>query len=110
MAKSEALRTTSAADARAHFMEVINEVRDSQTPIVVDQDGEPVVVLLAFDSYERLLQDVRLARFEHLSRAAGRVAEHENLTEDQLEQEMEAIKQRLFQETYGRLGAIPTSS
>ncbi len=101
MAKSEALRTISAADARAHFVEVIKEVRDSQAPMVVDQDGEPVVVLLAFDSYERLLRDVRLARFGRLSQAAGRAAEDENLTEDQLEREMEAIKQRLFQETYG---------
>lgn len=67
MAKSEALRTISAADARAHFVEVINEVRDSQAPMVVDQDGEPVVVLLAFNAYERLVQDVRLARFRRLS-------------------------------------------
>ena len=101
MAKSSAHRTITATDAHVHFGEMIKQVSGSQEPVVIDQDGIPVVVILSFDAYENLLRDANLTRFERLSRAAGLEAERQGLTEEQLEAEMEAIKQGQYQETYG---------
>jgi hypothetical protein len=47
------------------------------------------------------LREVKLARFERLSRVAGLEAERQGLTEEQLEQEMGEIRERLHQEAYG---------
>jgi hypothetical protein len=61
----------------------------------------PMVVILSFPDYEQLLREVKLARFERLSREAGLDAERAGLTEGQLEQEMEAIRTRSHQKAYG---------
>lgn len=101
MTKSNVLHTVPVVDAHARFGEMITQARASQEPIVVDQDGTPVIVILSFDEYQHLLKDSRLARFEQFSRAAGLEAEQQGLTEERLDQEMEAIKQQLYQERYG---------
>lgn len=55
-------------------------------------------MILSFPYYEQLLRQVKLARFERLSRQAGREAEQQGLTEEQLEQEMEEIREQVYQE------------
>jgi len=93
--------TISATQARIHFGEVIRRAYIGQEPVVVEKDGIPVVVILSFPSYEQLLKELKLARFERLSRAAGMDAERQGLSEERLEQEMEEIRSRRYQETYG---------
>jgi len=91
----------SATEARIHFGEVIKRAYVGREHLVVERDGIPVVVILSFPDYEQLISQAKLARFERLSRAAGLEAERQGLTEEQLEAEMERIKARLYQETYG---------
>jgi hypothetical protein len=68
---------------------------------VVEKDGIPAVVILSVAEYADLLREARLARFEQLSRAAGLAAEERGLTEEQLADEMEELKQRSYQRSYG---------
>ncbi len=49
----------------------------------------------------QLVRQAKLARFERLSLAAGLDAERQGLTEEELEAEIEEIKEQLYQETYG---------
>jgi len=98
MAQERMPSTISATQARVHFGEVIKRAYISQEPVVVEKDGIPVVVVLSFPHYEQLLQELKLARFERLSRAAGLEAERQGLTEEQLEQDMEELRKRLHQE------------
>jgi hypothetical protein len=58
-------------------------------------------LILSFPDYEQLLREIKPARFERLSREAGLDAERVGLTEEQLEQEMEAIRTRGHQKAYG---------
>jgi hypothetical protein len=51
--------------------------------------------------YKQWIRQAKLARFERLSLAAGLEAERQGLTEEELEAEIEEIKERLYQETYG---------
>jgi prevent-host-death family protein len=100
MVQERIISTISATQARVHFGEVIKRAYVSQEPVVVEKDGIPVVVVLSFPYYEQLLQELKLARFERLSRMAGLEAERQGLTEEQLEQEIEEIRGRLHHETY----------
>ena len=101
MTREKVQSTISATQARVRFEEVIKRAYVGQEQVVVEKDGIPVVVILSFPYYEQLLQEVKLARFERLSRAAGLEAERQGLTQEQLEQEMEEIRERLHQEAYG---------
>lgn len=92
----------SATQARIHFGEVIRRAYTEGEPVIVEKDGIPMVVILSVPAYEQLLRELKLARFEQASRAAGLDAERQGLTEEQLEQEMEAIKERLYRQRYGR--------
>jgi hypothetical protein len=51
--------------------------------------------------YKQRIRQAKLARFERLSLAAGLEAERQGLTEEELEAELEEIKEQLYQETYG---------
>jgi hypothetical protein len=51
--------------------------------------------------YKQWIRQAKLARFERLSLAAGLEAERQVLTKEELEAEIEEIKEQLYQETYG---------
>ena len=51
--------------------------------------------------YKQLIRQAKLARFERLSLAAGLEAERQGLIEEELEAEMEEIKEQPYQEIYG---------
>ncbi len=99
--QKEATNVLSATEARVHFGDVIKRAYLGGEHLVVERDGIPVVVILSFPDYKRLIRQAKLARFERLSLAAGLEAERQGLTEEELEAEMEEIKEQLYQETYG---------
>jgi len=47
-------RKVSATDARIHFGELMRHVVEKQEPVVVERSGEPHVVVISVDEYERL--------------------------------------------------------
>jgi prevent-host-death family protein len=98
----ESMRSTvSAKEARLRFGAMVKRVRAGETPLVVERNGQPMLVVLSPANYEQLLNDARLAHFDKLARAAGLDAEQVGLTEEQLEREMELIRLHEHQETYG---------
>jgi len=44
----------SATDARVHFGEVIRTVTESDTEVIVERSGNPVVVMMSYDEFKRL--------------------------------------------------------
>ncbi|MDQ3699571.1 MAG: type II toxin-antitoxin system Phd/YefM family antitoxin [Chloroflexota bacterium] len=47
-------RVVSAAEAHLRFGELMRQVVETQTPVVVVRDGQPLVVVLPVEEYERL--------------------------------------------------------
>lgn len=47
-------RKISATDARIHFGELMRQVVEEQEPVIVERSGEPHVVVISVDEYERL--------------------------------------------------------
>ncbi len=93
--------TVSTREARLRFGAMVKRVRAGETPLVVEKNGQPMLVLLSPTNYEELLRSARLARFDKLSWAAGLDAERTGLTEQQLEREIEQIRLHEHRETYG---------
>jgi prevent-host-death family protein len=52
-------RVTSATEARIHFGELMRQVVEQQTPVVVERQGKPQVVVVSIQEYERLLAGQR---------------------------------------------------
>ncbi|MEA3377917.1 MAG: type II toxin-antitoxin system Phd/YefM family antitoxin [Chloroflexota bacterium] len=48
-------RRISATDARIHFGELMRRVVENQEPVIVERSGEPHVVVISVDQYERLM-------------------------------------------------------
>ncbi|MGQ9553357.1 MAG: type II toxin-antitoxin system Phd/YefM family antitoxin [Anaerolineae bacterium] len=91
----------SATEARVHFGEIIKRAYVGQEQVVVEKDGIPVVVILSFPRYQQMLEELKLARFERLSCAAGLEAERQGLNEEQLEREMDEIREKVHRQKYG---------
>ncbi len=69
--------------------------------LVIVRAGYPVAVMISFQEYEALMRDRALAAQHDLVRTLGREAERQNVNEADLTADLEAEKQRLFQEIYG---------
>jgi prevent-host-death family protein len=48
-------RKISATDARIHFGELMRRVVENQESVIVERSGEPHVVVISVDEYERLM-------------------------------------------------------
>ena len=97
--KDPMLHTISATDARIRFGEVIRRAYSGQEHLVVEKDGIPVVVILSVPDYEEMRTELKLQRFERVSRAAGRDAEKQGLSEEALERELDEIRAQIYSET-----------
>jgi len=93
------LHTISATDARIRFGEVIRRAYSGQEHLVVEKVGIPVVVILSVPDYEEMRTELKLQRFERVSRAAGRDAEKQGLSEEALERELDEIRAQIYSET-----------
>jgi len=100
MAQEKRQISISAQEAQLQFGKVIERASVDREPVVVEKDGIPVVVILSFVDYEQLLREITMARFARLCQEAGLEAERAGLTEEQLEQEMEAIRARSHRKAY----------
>jgi prevent-host-death family protein len=100
MAQAHVRSTISENEAQLRFGELMKRAWVDQEQVVIENDGIPVVVVLPFAYYEQLLRELKFARFERLSREGGLEADHTDLTEEQLDQELDAIRARNHQKTY----------
>lgn len=68
-------RNISATEARIHFGELMRHVVEKQEPVVVERSGEPHVVVISVDDYERLIaaRDERADWRELVSQARAQV-------------------------------------
>ncbi|MCZ7673639.1 MAG: type II toxin-antitoxin system Phd/YefM family antitoxin, partial [Chloroflexi bacterium] len=80
---------------------VLKRAAVSNEHLVIERAGYPVAVMISFQEYEALMRDRALAVQHDLVRTLGREAEQEDMDEAALMADLEAEKQRLFQENYG---------
>jgi len=54
------MATQSLAAVKAHFSQVIDEVAGTHERVVVTRNGSPVVVIMAVDDYESLMETLEI--------------------------------------------------
>ena len=66
---------------KAHTTEVVKNVGETKSPIVITQNGEAKAVIIDIDSYKRTLNAINLAKllsFSEIDLKNGNVVTHEN--------------------------------
>ena len=91
-----------ASEGHRAFGKLLKRVYCSNEHLIVERDGFPVAVLMSYQEYERLARQQAMASFEQFSRDLGREAERQDLTEEQLSEEIKEVKRDLYEERYGR--------
>ncbi len=93
-----------ASEGHRAFGKLLKRVFRSDEHLIVERDGYPVAVLLSFQEYTKLKGDRAIAAFDSLSRAIGRDIEEQGITEEELLADVEAARQEVYSERYGKLG------
>ncbi len=88
------MKTAPIADVKAHLSAIVDEVVRTHEQVTITRNGEPVVVVLAVEDYESLVETLALlddqADRERLAEAEAAVAQGEYATRDEMAEVMEA--------------------
>lgn len=93
--------TVTASELQRASGKVLKRVAIGKEHLVVERDGYPVAVIIAFPEYEQMMRERALAAHRSLVIALGQEAERQGLTEEQLLAELEEDKEAVYQEMYG---------
>jgi prevent-host-death family protein len=99
--------TIRSTDVQRNFGEVIRRAFSRREHLIVERDGLPVVAIISAAEYDELMQEreqreERARRFEEAARALGHEYEQLGLTEEQVLESLEATRQQLYEERYGK--------
>ncbi|MEW5987308.1 MAG: type II toxin-antitoxin system Phd/YefM family antitoxin [Chloroflexota bacterium] len=93
--------TVTASELQRASGKVLKRVAIGKEHLIIERDGYPVAVIIAFPEYEQIMRERALVAHRDLVIALGREAERQGLTEEQLLAELEGDKQVVYQEMYG---------
>ena len=91
-----------ASEGHRAFGKLLKRAYSSDEHLIVERDGFAVAVLMSYQEYEKLTRQQAMAAFEQFGRDLGREAERQELTEEQLFEEIKEVKQDLYEERYGQ--------
>jgi prevent-host-death family protein len=94
--------TITASDLQRASGSVLKRVALGGEHLVIERAGYPVAVLLSYQEYEALMRERAVAAHHASVIAMNQEAERQALTEEQLAEELAAVKRQVFEETYGQ--------
>lgn len=98
-------RHISAQEARAHFAEITDRVHSTGEPVIVEQQGQPSVVLVSlsdFDILERLRREKAAGDFARQATRAARETDGAEPSEEEIVKSVKRTREELYRERYGR--------
>lgn len=98
--------TIPATKAHREFGDLIRRAFSGREHFIVEKDGLPVVAIISMLEYEELMKDrerrqQKLKRFEQIARQIGEEFERQGLSEEDVEAQVEVVRERLYKERYG---------
>ena len=96
------LNTIKASEARTNFGKVLKRVHRGDERIIIEKGGLSVAAVIGIDDLEKLTQLEKLEHFEQFAKTLGKEIESRGISEEQLIEEMEKTKQKVFEKQYGR--------
>ena len=94
--------TLPATEVRQHFGEMLRRVHTGREQLVVEKDGLPIAAIMSHAEFEEYRRMKALDSLERLGRAVGQDLEAKGMSEEQALADLEATKQEVFAEIYGR--------
>lgn len=99
--------TIRSTDVQRKFGDVVKRAASGQEHIIVERDGLPVIAIISMAEYDAFIREreqrqARLKRFEASARAIGEEFERLGLSEDEVLESLEATRQQLHEERYGK--------
>lgn len=91
-----------ASEGHRAFGKLLKRAFCSEEHLIVERDGFPVAVLMSYQEYEKLTRQQTLAVFQQLSHDVGREVGRQELTEEQLLDQIAEAKRELYEERYGQ--------
>lgn len=95
-------KTVGATEARNKLGKLLNRVHRGQEHLVIEKLGIPVAAVINMNDYEHYRRLLAQEHLRELSRALGREAKKQGLTEEQLMAEMEEDRRVVYEELYGQ--------
>ncbi|MEW6569463.1 MAG: type II toxin-antitoxin system Phd/YefM family antitoxin [Chloroflexota bacterium] len=89
-----------ASELRRSSGKILKRVAVAKDHLVVEREGYPVAVMMPFEEYEQLMRERALMAHRDLAITLGKEAERKGLTEEQLMEELEASKRRVYEDRY----------
>lgn len=99
--------TIPATKAHRNFGELVRRAYSGMEHFIVEKDGLPVIALIPISEYQELMKErqrreERLERFRENTQAIGEALEEKGITQEQMMDAMEDIRQEVFREHYGK--------
>jgi prevent-host-death family protein len=90
-----------ATDARQFFGNVIKRAYTGGEHLIVEKNELPVVVIVPFADYEEMRRAVARQNLTALGKALQHQVRARQLTPEQVEEQIEETKRKVYQERYG---------
>jgi prevent-host-death family protein len=103
--------TISATDVHRKFGDLVRRVFSGREHFIVEKEGLPVAAIISIPEYEELMQEReqnqqdkerRLKQFQEAARAIGEEVEQSGLSEEEILEQVEQVRQRIHDEHYGK--------
>jgi prevent-host-death family protein len=95
------LSRINATDARQFFGNVIKRAYTGGEHLIVEKNDLPVVVIVPVADYEKMQEALALQNLKELGSALHSQIRAQNLTPEQVEEQLEQTKRKVYQERYG---------
>ena len=103
--------TIPATDVHRKFSELVRRAFSGGEHFIVEKEGLPVVVIMSMVEYQELMQEReqheqdkqrRLKQFEEAARAIGREVDENGLSEEEMMEKVDQVRQGIQDEHYGK--------
>lgn len=103
--------TIAATELRRHFGDFLRRAFSGEEHFIVEREGFPVAAIISMKEYEEFIKDreqkdqeraEKSRQFYDLVRPFGEEIARQGISEEELDARVEAARQKLYEETYGR--------
>jgi prevent-host-death family protein len=106
--------TIPATQAQRKFGDVIRRVFSGQEHFVVEKDGLPVMAIISMQEYDEFMKepeerDRRRREFRDLVRPFGEELERRGITEEQMMEDMEKTREKVYRKHCGNIQKVTNS-
>jgi prevent-host-death family protein len=94
--------TVPATEVRQHFGEMLRRVHTGREQLVVEKDGLPIAAIMSHAEFEEYRRMKALVLLKELGRGLGQALEEQGISEEQVQADLETVKQEVYAKKYGR--------